>query len=196
MGFSKWKLMFVTFILLSIHLPLVFAQESTGSQRDHIKKQVQFKQWLGILSTKAEVRYDFFEIDDTMVSPWRIQRVQKLSTANRCIMVQYVLSKSDEPSKAQEITRITVTRCPKRADSAERLIDHLLGLQRPDFRLVDKAAMVIADITVNIPSEPEPAIFFLRGNILIAVENAGKKVTPDIRKLARSLDENLKKKRR
>lgn len=108
----------------------------------------------------------------------------------------YVLAKSNDPKSAQEILLVTVARHATRADAAEGLINRLLNIQRPDFKLVEEDALSLGDLTVNFPGRPEPAIFYLRGNIMIAVENAGQKTVEDIRNLAQAIDGDLKRKSR
>lgn len=186
------------FILIALILVIFFAttynaQGQEESQRDYIKKQVHYYRWQNILGQKTEVRYDAFQLDSTIVKPWRIQRVQQIGAANRGNMVQYVLAKSDDRQKAEEIILISITLCPTRAAAAEGLVDHLLGVQRPDFKLIEEDSLLIGDLAVHFQGTPEPAIFFFRGNILIAVENAGQKAAIGLRDLARAIDENLKK---
>jgi hypothetical protein len=196
MRLANFKLIFVLVIFMTSLLSNLSAQEPEESQRDYVKKQVQYNRWKDILESKPEIIYDEFKLDNSIVSPWRIQRVQEIGVADYGNMIQYVLAKSDDVGKAEEILLISVTRCPTRTDAAERLIDHLLGVQRPDLKLIEEDIRIIGDLAVNIPGNPESAIFFLRGNILINVENAGKKAAADIRLLAQTLDENLKKKQR
>jgi hypothetical protein len=190
---TNLKTIFVIVLLLS---SILSAQEPGQSQRDYVKKQVQYDRWPDILDPKPEVRYGEFRLDSAMVSPWRIQRVQDIGTADRGSTVQYVLAKAGNPREAQEILLVSVTRCSTRAIAAEGLIDHLLGIQRPDFKLVEADTLMIGDLAVNFPGTPEPGVFFFRGNILISVKNAGPKAAADLRDLAQALDENLKKARR
>lgn len=196
MRLANFKLIFVLVIFMTSLLSNLSAQEPEESQRDYVKKQVQYNRWKDILETKPEVIYDEFKLDNSIVSPWRIQRVQEIGVADYGNMIQYVLAKSDDVGKAEEILLVSVIRCSTRTDAAEGLIDHLLGVQRPDLKLIDEDIRMIGDLAVNIPDNPEPAIFFIRGNILISVENAGKKAAVDLRLLAQTLDENLKKKQR
>lgn len=196
MRLTSFKPIFVMVILMPFLSSMLNGQESGESQRDYVKKQVQYNRWKNILETKPEVIYDEFKLDNTIVNPWRIQRMQEVGEADRGRMVQYVLSKSDVAQEAQEILLILVTRRPTRADAAEGLIDHLLGIQRPGLKLIEEDTLMIGDLAVSIPDNPEPAIFFIRGNILVSVENAGKKAAADLRLLAQTLDENLKRKQR
>ncbi len=171
------------------------AQKPEEGRMTAIKKQMKFSKWQKLMSSKPEIRYGAFEVTDEMVSPWRIRRSQSVEVDGRCSMTSSVLTQSDDPKKTQEIVRISVTRCPTRAAASERLIHHLLGVQRPDYALVEDEAMTIGDITVHIPGTPEPALFFVRSNFLVTVETAGEKVPADIRKLARELDNHLKSKK-
>ena len=196
MYFRHKTLAFFVCLFLVCAFSETHAQETMDKQKAFIKEKVQFVRWKRILSTKEEVSYGDFEVRNDMVGPWRIQRIQKVAAAKQCSVTQYILAATDDPQKAQEIIRISVTRCPLRAIAAEKLIDHLLGIQRPDFRLIVNKAMTVGDIAVHIPDEPEPALLFVKGNILIVVETAGEKVPPDIRKLAQALDEFLTKKQR
>lgn len=196
MRFINFRFIFSLVMLMLLFSAPLAAQELQGSQGDYVKKQVRYNRWRDILREKPEVRYDEFKLDDAMVSPWSIQRVQQIEAANRGSMVQYVLAKTDEVGQAQEILVVSVTRCSTRAVAAEGLIDHLLGVERPDFRLVEEDALIVGDLAVNIPGDPEAAIFFLRGNILISVENAGEKAASNLRDLAQELDERLKERRK
>jgi len=196
MRLTNFKPIFVMVILMPFLSSMLNGQEPRESQRDYVKKQVQYIRWKDILETKPEVIYDEFKLDNTIVSPWRIQRMQEIGVSDYGNMIQYVLAKSDDVGKAEEILLVSVIRCSTRADAAEGLIDHLLGVQRPDLKLIEEDIRMIGDLAVNIPGNPEQAIFFFRGNILINVENAGKKAATDLRLLAQTLDENLKKKQR
>ena len=194
MRFINLKHIFAIIILFSILLSTLSAQEPGGSHRDNIKNQVQFSRWQELLSTIPEITYSDYKLDSTTVSPWRIRRMQEIGAANSGSMDQYILVKSDEMEKAGEILMVSVTRCTTRAVAAEGLIDHLLGVQRPDFRLIEGDSLLIGDLAVNISDDSESAIYFFRGNILITIENAGDKAAADIRELARSLDDRLKEK--
>lgn len=192
MKFCYKTLSFFACLCLACVFCETHAQEAMDKQKDIIKEKVQFDTWKRILSTKDDVSYGEFEVRDEMVDPWHIQRIQKIADG-KCSTTQYILATTDDPKKAREIIRVSVTRCPLRDNAAEKLIDHLLGIQRPDFKLIENKAMIVGDIAVHIPEEPEPAILFVRGNIFIVVENAGEKVPADIRKLAHAFDELLTK---
>ncbi|OQZ04011.1 MAG: hypothetical protein B6D34_05275 [Candidatus Brocadia sp. UTAMX1] len=196
MRLTNVKLIFAMAILLLMFSSFLHAKESEENQRDYLKKQVQYDRWKDILKTKSEFRYEEFKLDNTSVSPWRIQRMQEIGRADRGKTIQYTLSKSDIVREAREILQVSVTFCPTRADAAEGLVDHLLGIQRPGLKLIEEDAMLLGDLAVNIPDSPEPAIFYVRGNILISVENAGEKAATDIRLLAQTLDEYLRKKQK
>ncbi|GJQ22993.1 MAG: hypothetical protein HRU72_12055 [Planctomycetia bacterium] len=196
MQLTHVKLISALIILLPLFSFVSHAEESEETQRDYLKKQVQYDRWKDILKTKSEFRYEEFKLDNTTVSPWRIQRMQEIGKADRGKTIRYVLSKSDIVREAREILLVSVTYCPTRADAAEGLVDHLLGIQRPGLKLVEEDAMILGDLEINIPDSPEPAIFYIRGNILISVENAGEKAATDIRLLAKTLDEYLKKKQK
>ncbi|MGD9162479.1 MAG: hypothetical protein PVG39_28995 [Desulfobacteraceae bacterium] len=169
-----------------------YAQEVMDKQITVIKKKVQFDTWKQILSAKDDFSYGKFDVRNEMVDPWRIQRIQKI-TDDQCNTTRYILATTDDPKKASEIIRVSVTHCPLRDNAADKLLNYLLGIQRPDIKLIEDKTMTIGDIAVHVPEEPEPAILFVRGNIFIVVENAGEKVPADIRKLANTFDELLTK---
>ncbi|TVM04105.1 MAG: hypothetical protein CV087_01525 [Candidatus Brocadia sp. WS118] len=194
MRLTRFKLIFAMVILHPLLSFVLHAKEQGETQRDYIEKQVQYDRWKEVLGTKREVSYDEFKLDNAIVSPWRIQRMQEIEKAGRGKTIQYVLSKSDIVREAHEILLVSVTRFTTRADAAEGLIEHLLGIQRPGLKLIEEEPLMIGDLAVNIMDNPEPAIFFIKGNILISVENAGEKAAKDLRSLAQALDEYLKKK--
>ena len=170
---------------------VIFSQEPNESQRDLVKSQVEYNLWENLLSSKPEVNYADFKLDSSLVTPWLIQREQKIGAANGGRMVQYVLAKEEDPQKTEETLLVSVTICSSRAIAAEGLIDHLLGIQRPDFRLVGQDSLELGDLSVAIKDDPEPAIYFFRGNVLISVENAGTELAGGIRELAHKLDANF-----
>jgi hypothetical protein len=195
MGLIRLKSFFAILIQVLLISQILYAQKQGASQLDYVKQNVLYSRWTDILKTKTEVSYDEFKLDDVMISPWHIRRVQEIGKANRGKMVQYVLAKHDVIEDAHEILLVSVTRCSTRKDATEGLLDHLLGIQRPDFRLIEDDSLTIGDLSVNIYGDPEPAILFIRGNIIISLENAGREVAPDLRTLAKTLDNMLVKKR-
>ena len=44
----------------------------------------------------------------------------------------------------------------------------------------------------STPGTPEAAICFVRGNVLVCVENAGEKPAAELRELTRKIDQSLK----
>ena len=95
-------------------------------------------------------------------------------------------------TNAKEILRVSVTRCATRADAEEGLIDHLSGIQRADVKLIEEDLLLLGDLAVHIPGTPEAAIYFVRGNVLVCVENAGEKPAAELRELTRKIDQSLK----
>lgn len=196
MRLIHFKLIFAMVILQPLLSFVLNAKEPGETQREYVKKQIQYDRWKDILGIKLEVSYDEFKLDNAIISPWRIQRMQEVEKVDRGKTTQYVLSKSDIVREAQDILMVSVTRCPTRAEAEEGLIDHLIGIQRPGLNLIEEEPLMLGDLAVSMPDSPEPAIFFLRGNILISVENAGEKAAKDLRSLAQTLDEYLKKKQK
>jgi hypothetical protein len=189
---TDWLLIIVACAMVATS---VQAQDGADRQRDGIKSRLSFDRWPDLLRDKPEVRYEGFKLEPGAVAPWRVQRVQDIGQSNRGTTMQSVLSKSEKARDAEEILRISVTQCASRAEALEGLIDHLLGVQRPSLKLIEEQGLLLGDLAVHFPGTPESSVYFVRGNVLICVENAGKKPAPDLREVARKLDDSLKQTR-
>ena len=171
---------------------LLGAQEPKDDQRAYVKKQVQFDRWQDLTKSRPETRSDTFKVEQSLLAPWQIRRVREIGKANHGVTTQYILSKADKPSSAKEVLRVSVTRCATRADAEEGLIDHLSGIQRADVKLIEEESLLLGDLAVHIPGTPEAAIYFVRGNVLVCVENAGEKPAAELREVTRKIDQSLK----
>jgi hypothetical protein len=168
------------------------AQERSGGHREAIKTRVQFDRWKELLESKQEVRYEDLKLETSQVAPWQIKRVQSIGQADRGVMTQYLLTKSDQPQDT-EILRVSMIRCTNRNDALEGLIDHLYGVQRPDVKLIEDKGLLLGDIAVHFPGKPESSIYFVRGNILVCVENAGQRSASELRPVAQRIDQALQR---
>jgi len=181
----------VCFILAVLLVSMTFTQEQENNFRDMIKKQLKFEQWIPMLKARPEMRYKPFKLDNVIVSPWKIVRIREIGEANSGMMTRYILVKETKEKEKPEIVRVSITQCNNRKQAMEGLIDHLTGVQRPDMQLIENKEKIIGDLTVNMPGETETAIYFIRGNLLITLENASKKPTADLRKLSITIDQYL-----
>lgn len=162
------------------------------TQRDNIKRKLEFERWAEILEETPEVRYGPFQMEEGELEAWNIVRVQKLGQANRGEATQYLLAKQADPREGGEVVRLTITRCPTQAEAMEGLVDVLTGLQRPDLQLIRNPEEVIGQLRVGFKGPPPAGIYFLRGNIIVSIENAGTVPATGLSDLARKVDGSIK----
>jgi len=191
-SFAFILLSLVGFVLAST----LDAQQPDKGQRERLKEQLQYGRWAELLRTRPAAKFEGYKLEKKTLAPWQIRRTQEIGKANRGVMTQYVLSKSDKRRDDDEVIRVSITHCASRADAVEGLIDHLTGIQRPDLKLVEDETARLGDLTVQAPGTPAPVIYFIHGNLIVTLENAGRKLTPELRDVARRLDEDLAKKAR